>query len=76
MLTVNADGHPLTQRFHKPNDEKRMLVNLRPEQYDEWLTCPVADAPSLFVRYPAEGLVARPAPKGSCKTQQETLPDV
>jgi putative SOS response-associated peptidase YedK len=30
---------PLMQRFHKPTDEKRMLMILRPEQYDEWLTC-------------------------------------
>ena len=26
MLTMNADGHPVMQRFHKANDEKRMVV--------------------------------------------------
>ncbi len=63
MLTINADGHPLMQRFHKPNDEKRMLVILEPAQYDDWLHCPVGDAPDFFVRYPAERLVARAAPR-------------
>jgi putative SOS response-associated peptidase YedK len=52
-LTINADGHPVMQRFHKPNDEKRMLVILRPEQYDEWLACPVEDAPAPFPETPA-----------------------
>jgi len=75
MLTVNADGHPLMQRFHKPNDEKRMLVILRPAQYDAWLSCPVEEAPRFFTRYPAEQLVARFAPKPSRKTAQQTLPD-
>jgi putative SOS response-associated peptidase YedK len=76
MLTVNADGHPLMQRFHKPEDEKRMLVLLRRDQYDDWLTCPVADAPDFFTRYPAERLTARPAPKFTRKSAQKTLPDV
>lgn len=31
MLTINADEHPLMRRFHKPDDEKRMLVILAPE---------------------------------------------
>ena len=26
LLTVNADGHPLMQRFHKAEDEKRSIV--------------------------------------------------
>ena len=37
MLTINADGHDLMQRFHQPTDEKRMVVILSPEQYQEWL---------------------------------------
>jgi putative SOS response-associated peptidase YedK len=76
MLTINADGHPLMQRFHRPTDEKRMLVILRPDQYDEWLHCPVEEAPGFFTRYPAERLVARAALKPSGKVAQEALPDV
>ena len=37
MLTINADGHDLMQQFHKPTDEKRMVVILSPERYQEWL---------------------------------------
>ncbi|HYD95277.1 MAG TPA: SOS response-associated peptidase family protein [Noviherbaspirillum sp.] len=63
MLTINADAHPVMQRFHKPDDEKRMLVLLSPEQYDEWLHAPLADAPHFFKPYPAERLSAKPAPR-------------
>ena len=51
MLTVNADGHPVFQRFHKPGDEKRMVVILDPQQYDSWLACSVEDAPQFFQRW-------------------------
>lgn len=73
MLTINADGHPLMQRFHKPDDEKRMLVILQPEQYDDWLHCPVEEAGEFFVRYPAERLAARPAPRAGKKPAQGSL---
>jgi putative SOS response-associated peptidase YedK len=76
MLTVNADGQPLFHRFHKPNDDKRMVVILRPDQYDQWLTCAVDDAPSFFACYAADRLGARAAPKPSSKQQQGSLPDV
>jgi putative SOS response-associated peptidase YedK len=76
MLTLDADGHPLMQRFHRPADEKRMLVILRPDQYDEWLHCPVAKAPAFFTRYPADLLTAQAAPKASRKPHQVTLPDL
>ena len=37
MLTINADGHELMCQFHKPVDEKRMVVILPPDSYDHWL---------------------------------------
>lgn len=37
MLTVNADGHPVMGRFHRPGDEKRSVVVLEPEQFGIWL---------------------------------------
>ena len=37
MLTINANGHDLMQQLHKPTDEKRMVVVLAPERYQEWL---------------------------------------
>jgi putative SOS response-associated peptidase YedK len=74
MLTINADGHEVMQQFHQPKDEKRMVVILRPDQYDAWMHCPVEDAPNFFVRYPAEKLMAHAVPKPSGKTGQDTLP--
>lgn len=40
MLTINADDHPLMRLFHKPTDEKRMVVILPPERYQDWLQTP------------------------------------
>ncbi len=37
MLTVNADDHPLMRNFHRPEDEKRMVVILDEAEYDAWL---------------------------------------
>ncbi len=51
MLTINADGHPVMQRFHKPEDEKRMVVILDPKDYGEWLSCPVTEAPKFFKQW-------------------------
>lgn len=35
MLTINADDHGLFKNFHRPEDEKRMVVILLEDQYDE-----------------------------------------
>jgi putative SOS response-associated peptidase YedK len=37
MLTVNADDHPLMRNFHRPEDEKRMVVILEEADFDAWL---------------------------------------
>ena len=37
MLTINADDHALMKSFHKPTDEKRMVVILPEDSYDSWL---------------------------------------
>jgi putative SOS response-associated peptidase YedK len=62
MLTVNADGHPLMQRFHKPDDEKRMVVVLDEADYDRWLDAPRDRMTDFLQRYPADALEAEPAP--------------
>jgi putative SOS response-associated peptidase YedK len=56
MLTMNADDHPVMQLFHDPEHEKRMVVILQPDQYDEWLHCDPREAPDFFRQYPAEAL--------------------
>lgn len=62
MLTVNADDHSLMKHFHRPEKEKRMVVFLEPQQYDAWLRASPADSMSFLNQYPAEQLVAEPAP--------------
>jgi putative SOS response-associated peptidase YedK len=42
MLTINADDHDFFKNFHKSQDEKRMVVILREDQYDGWLEAPTA----------------------------------
>jgi len=63
MLTINADAHPLFKEFHRPNDEKRMVVILPDGAYDDWLTAPAADTRDFLQPYPADALVATPEPK-------------
>lgn len=62
MLTINADHHPLMQCFHRPEDEKRMVVVLREDQYRPWLEA-AGEIGDFLLPYPAEGLVAEPAPR-------------
>jgi putative SOS response-associated peptidase YedK len=63
MLTVNADAHALMKRFHAPEDEKRMVVILDPDQYQVWLRAPVEESMPLMRQYAAEALAAAPAPR-------------
>lgn len=51
MLTVDATGHPVFQRMHKPTDEKRMVCILDPAEYDRWLQCSVMEATTFFKRW-------------------------
>ncbi|WP_353432750.1 SOS response-associated peptidase family protein [Polynucleobacter sp. MWH-UH23A] len=37
MLTIDASEHPIMRRCHKPEDEKRTVVPLRPDLFDRWL---------------------------------------
>jgi putative SOS response-associated peptidase YedK len=63
MLTINADTHDLMRQFHKPVDEKRMVVILEPEQYATWLDAPSGSSMDFMQPYPANSLTATaPAP--------------
>jgi putative SOS response-associated peptidase YedK len=37
MLTINAQDHAVMNRFHKPEDEKRMVVILPRGGWKDWL---------------------------------------
>jgi len=54
MLTVNANDHPFMQNYHKPEDEKRMIVILQEDEYDAWLAAPPEDSRYFLRQYPAE----------------------
>ena len=61
MLTINATGHPMMKHFHKPLDEKRMLVILPDDDYENWLNAPVGRSFSWMRPYPAQALHATTA---------------
>jgi putative SOS response-associated peptidase YedK len=55
QITINADQHPLMQRFHKLGEEKRSLVILPAQSYDAWLACKDPQLAGGFLQlYPAE----------------------
>lgn len=63
MLTLNANDHPLMKRFHKPGDEKRSVVIIRPEQYEDWLSCRNTDEARSFLQlYPADEMHTEVSP--------------
>ena len=64
MLTVNADGHPVMQRFHKPADEKRSVVILPDDTWGDWLRAKSEGAArALLQGFDAAGFVAEAAPR-------------
>lgn len=54
MLTINADDHPFMRNYHKPQDEKRMLVILPRGLYGDWLKAPAGDSMEFMRQYPAD----------------------
>ncbi len=61
ILTVNADGHPVMNQFHKPGDEKRTLVIITPEMHGTWLSADATKATELMTSQHVPDLVACPA---------------
>ncbi len=58
MLTINADAHELMSNFHKPREEKRMVVILPQGAYFDWLDATPAQRTELLRPYPAARLIA------------------
>lgn len=68
MLTINADAHPLMRRMHKPDSklaadkqDKRSVIPIDPEDYDQWLAGSQKDAEVLLRLAPVEAFDAAPA---------------
>ena len=65
MLTINADDHPVMRQFHKPDDEKRMVVILNDQDYNAWLRAPANESRDFLQQYPAEDLLVVSKASGS-----------
>lgn len=64
MLTINATDHPLMKRFHRPEDEKRSVVVIEPEDYFSWLNAEDdRQARAYLSLMSVEEFTASPAPK-------------
>ncbi|MCO4855619.1 SOS response-associated peptidase [Herbaspirillum sp. WGmk3] len=69
QITINADAHPLMNRFHKPGEEKRNLVIIPPADYADWLNVgDTENARRMLVNYPASAMKAWPAPKSEARS--------
>jgi len=60
MLTINAEDHALMRLFHKPTDEKRMVVILPEDRHDDWLDATPEHSHAFLRHYPAQALQAIP----------------
>lgn len=58
MLTINAEDHALMRLFHKPTDEKRMVVILPEGRYADWLDASPENSHSFLRKCPAQALQA------------------
>ncbi|WP_375122168.1 SOS response-associated peptidase [Pseudomonas sp. LW8] len=56
MLTVNADNHSFMRNYHKPHDEKRMVVILPAGLYGDWLKAAPGESAEFMRSYPADRL--------------------
>ncbi len=58
MLTINAAEHPLMRHFHKPIDEKRMIVILPVDHYGAWLQAAPHQSRAFMQPFLADQLMA------------------
>lgn len=66
MLTISGAGHPIMERMHGPEDEKRSVVVVEPRDYQAWLQAPNDEAArALLVPFAANVFIAEPAPKAA-----------
>jgi putative SOS response-associated peptidase YedK len=65
LLTVNADGHAIMGRMHRPGDEKRMPVIIRPPDYIAWLQASPQQAMDFMQTFEAQAMSAKPAPRAA-----------
>ena len=45
---MNGDEHPVMKQFHKPGDEKRTPVIIRPDLHEAWMSANTDQAAELM----------------------------
>ncbi|WP_186190034.1 hypothetical protein [Burkholderia gladioli] len=61
VLTLNDDGHGVMRSMHRPGDERRSVVILRPDDWEEWRTALNIEAAGAMLQlYPADETLAAP----------------
>ncbi len=63
LLTVNANSHPIMGKFHPANDEKRSVVVIEPDSFDDWLNATTDEAVTFFAPVSVNKFISAPAPK-------------
>lgn len=63
MLTINADAHPVMNRFHRTGEEKRTPVALLPSLHEAWLQASPDEAMALLTTPSLPTLQAEAAPR-------------
>lgn len=72
LITINATDHPLMNRFHAPEDEKRSVVIVSPESYHAWLGCQSEkEARELLHSFDPAAFTAEASPKPPRTTTAE-----
>ena len=69
MLTINADGHPVMGRFHRPTDERGGLVVMPPASWGDWLIAKPSEAAALMLPMDGKDFAAAPAEELHAKAQ-------
>ena len=72
MLTMNATDHALLKNYHRPDDEKRIIVILPESHYTAWLEAAVDKSMDFIRHYPHDQLRATPALSKPPKATQQT----
>lgn len=73
QITINADHHPVMNRFQKPEDEKRSLVIVPRAQYGDWLNAGSAENAWPMLRlYPPHEMKAWGLEQGYGNARRDT----
>lgn len=74
LLTVNADEHPFMRQFHKPDEEKRMIVVLPPEHYQDWLNADAVQSQAFLKTHAPDDLTSMAWPAAKAERNRPSPP--